>query len=569
MQKYTVRERVSDKDSKELSAYPEFLRNLLFYRGLTSASEAEKFLNPDFEKDAHNPFLMKDMDKAVTRILQAIEKKEKIIVYSDYDADGVPGAVVLSDFLKKIGYQNFEVYIPHRHLEGFGLHIDAIDGFKKSGATLLITIDCGIADVAEVAHAQSLGIDVIVTDHHLPAQTLPPAFAVLDAKQAGCNYPYKMLCGSGVIFKLVQAILQKNRFGLKAGVEKWLLDMVGIATCADMVPLLGENRVLAFYGLKVLRKSPRLGLMKLLRKINVSQSQITEDDIGFMIAPRINAASRMGVPMDAFNLLSTTDETEAGIFTDHLHSINEERKGIVAGYVKELHKRIADRADFAEHPVLVIGDPRWKPSLLGLAANTLMEKYSRPVFLWGREDGTEIKGSCRSDGSVSVVDMMQEVPVGIFTHFGGHSMSGGFAVEHERIHHLEEELHKAYLKTKKEKCDETVFVDSKISLDDITWDNFRLIEKMMPFGLDNPKPIFMFENVVVESVRQFGKKTDHLELIFRNSAGQKISAIGFFAKPEDFATVPAAAKKINLLANFEKSVFGGRTDLRLRIVDVI
>ncbi len=198
-----------------------------------------------------------------------------------------------------------------------------------------------------------------------------------------------------------------------------------------------------------------------------------------------------------------------------------------------------------------------------------MEKYERPVFLWGREDGTEIKGSCRSDGSVSVVDMMQEVPLGIFTHFGGHSMSGGFAVEHERIHHLEEELHKAYLKTKKEKSAEQLFIDATISLDDITWDNFRLIEKMMPFGLNNPKPIFMFENVLIESVRIFGKKQDHLELIFRNFEGNKISTIGFFAKAEDFANVPAAGKKVNLIANFEKSVFAGRTDLRLRLVDIV
>jgi single-stranded-DNA-specific exonuclease len=509
------------------------------------------------------------MDKAVSRILKAIENKEKIIIYSDYDADGVPGAVVLSDFFKKIGATNFEVYIPHRHLEGFGLHKDAIDSFVEKKVTLLITIDCGIADVEEVVHAQSLGIDVIVTDHHLPTNGTPKAFAVLDAKQDGCEYPYKMLCGSGVVYKLIQAILQKNRFGIKVGAEKWLLDMVGIATCADMVPLQGENRVFAYYGLKVLRKSPRLGLMKLLRKMNVSQTNITEDDIGFMIAPRINAASRMGIPMDAFNLLSTTDETEAGLFTDHLHKINEERKGIVAGIVKELHKRIADRLDYETHPVLVIGDPRWKPSLLGLAANTLMEKYKRPVFLWGREDGTEIKGSCRSDGSVDLVEMMQELPDGTLTHFGGHAMSGGFAVEHDRIHHLEEHLHAAYLKKKKDKSAEQIFIDAKLSLDEVTWQNYRSLEKMMPFGLDNAKPIFLFEDVGVESVRQFGKRTEHLELVFRNSTGNKVSAIGFFAKPEDFESVPAVGKKINLVASLEKSVFGGRTELRLRIVDII
>jgi single-stranded-DNA-specific exonuclease len=569
MHKYAVREKIPDLAWNELSLYPEIMRPLLFYRGISSALGAEKYLNPNFDSDTHDPYLMKDMDKAVARILKAFENKEKIIVYSDYDADGVPGAVLFSDFLKKIGVTNFEVYIPHRHLEGFGLNKEAITTFKEKNATLLITIDCGIADVEEVSYAESLGIDVIVTDHHLPVNGTPSAFAVIDAKQNGCEYPYKMLCGTGVVYKLIQAILKKNRFGLKEGGEKWLLDMVGIATCADMVPLQGENRVLAYYGLKVLRKSPRLGLLKMLRKMNVSQTNLTEDDIGFMIAPRINAASRMGLPMDAYNLLSTTDEVQAGIFTDHLHSINEERKGIVAGIVKELHKRIADRLDYETHPVLVLGDPRWKPSLLGLAANTLMEKYKRPVFLWGREDGTEIKGSCRSDGSVDLVEMMQEVPAGVFTHFGGHAFSGGFAVEHDRIHHLEEVLHAAYLKKKKVKEMGKIFIDACLSFDDVTWENFRNLEKMMPFGLDNPKPIFLFENVVVDTVRKFGKRMEHLEIAFKNSVGEKIAAIGFFVKPEDFANVPAAAKKVSLVASMEKSVFGGRTELRLKIVDVI
>ncbi len=569
MQNYSIREAIPVTAQKELQSYPELLRTLLFYRGVETALDAEKYLNPHFEEHCHDPFLMKDMTKAVDRLLKAIENKEKVIVYSDYDADGIPGAVVMSDFLKKIGFTNFEVYIPHRHLEGFGLHSAAIDTFKEKGATLLITIDCGIADVEEVIHAQSLGIDVIITDHHLPVNGVPEAFAVLDSKQDDCQYPYKMLCGSGVIFKFIQAVLKKNRFGLVEGSEKWLLDMVGIATCADMVPLQGENRVFAYYGLKVLRKSPRIGLMKLLRKMKVSQPNITEDDIGFMIAPRINAASRMGIPMEAFNVLTSKDEIEAGMLTEHLHSINEERKGIVASIVKELNSRIEERVEYQTHPVLVMGDPRWKPSLLGLAANTLMEKYKRPVFLWGREDGTEIKGSCRSDGSADVVEVMQAVDVGVFTHFGGHAMSGGFAVTTERIHHLEEELHKAYVLKKKVKDAKAIFIDKKMMLDEVDWNTFKLIEKMMPFGLGNEKPLFMFENIEIDSMKQFGKKKDHLELTFHSHFADKISAIGFFATPEDFDNKPAEKKKINLIASLEKSVFGGRIELRLRIVDIV
>ncbi|MDD4989386.1 MAG: DHH family phosphoesterase, partial [Candidatus Pacebacteria bacterium] len=261
MKSYRVKESIPKDAEKELAEYPELTRHLLFHREIKKRDTAKVFLNPDYYVHVHDPFLLLGMEKAVERILRAIEKKEKICIYSDYDMDGIPGAIVLSDFFKKIGYfENIRVYIPHRHDEGFGLNHDALLDIAKEGAKLLITIDCGIADPKEVAHANRLGLDVIVTDHHLPGPKLPEAFAILNPK-CSPKYPFQDLCGSGVVFKLIQAILKKNNFGLKEGVEKWLLDMVGMATCSDMVPLVGENRVFAHYGLKVLRKSPRVGLM--------------------------------------------------------------------------------------------------------------------------------------------------------------------------------------------------------------------------------------------------------------------------------------------------------------------
>ncbi|MDQ3076557.1 MAG: DHH family phosphoesterase, partial [bacterium] len=229
MDKYTVREALSSEIDKKLEAYPELLRALLFYRNIDTPEKAHEFLNPNYETGVHDPFLMKDMDKAVDRILRAIVKKEKILIYSDYDADGIPAAVVMHDFFKSIGYENFNIYIPHRHDEGYGLHIEAVDTFKEQGVNLLITLDCGIVDHEQVKHAMDLGIDVIVTDHHVPSDTLPEAYAVVNSKRNDCEYPYDMLCGSGVAFKLVQGILQRNRFNLKEGAEKWLLDMVGLA----------------------------------------------------------------------------------------------------------------------------------------------------------------------------------------------------------------------------------------------------------------------------------------------------------------------------------------------------
>jgi single-stranded-DNA-specific exonuclease len=553
-------------------AYPTFLQTLLTNRGINTPEAAEKFLNPDYERDTHDPFLLKDMDKVVPRILQAVEKNEKVVIYSDYDADGIPGAVTLHDFFKKIGFNNFTNYIPHRHNEGFGLHHEAIEEFAKQKVNLIVTIDCGIADVSEAKKIKELGMDLIITDHHEPPETLPDAFAIIDHKRKDCQYPFKGLCGSGVIYKVIQAILLKKDFGLKKGAEKWFLDMVGIATLSDMVPLVDENRALAFYGLKVLRKSPRVGLMKLLRLLKVEQNELTEDDIGFTISPRINAASRMGNPEDAFNLFATDDEEKADIYARHLDKINSERKGVVAAMAKEVKKIMEKRLSDGEtkKKVLVIGNPEWKPSLLGLVANSLKDDHGCPVFLWGRDGGNILKGSCRSDGSVDLVELMRGVDAGILGEQGGHAMAGGFSVLQEKIHLLEEKLNESYEKITAGgnfKLEEAI-PDMKISFDEVNLDNYRMIEKLAPFGKDNPKPLFLFEKAKVENVKIFGKEQNHLELTFSNSKARPIKCIGFFLKPDSFGPELKIGDKINLLANFEKSTFRGFTELRLRIVDI-
>ena len=250
MSKYAVREAPSDEIEKELLGYSPLVRQLLYGRGIVSVEEAEKFLNPNYDTHTHDPFALKDMEKAVERILLAVQNDERIAIFSDYDADGIPGAVVLHDFFKRIGYLNFENYIPDRHGEGFGLNGLAIEKLAERGAKVLVTIDCGITGVDEALRAKELGMDLIITDHHLPVLVLPSAFAILNPKQSDCAYPEKMLCGSGVVFKLVQALTSKLKtinLQLSIGWEKWLLDMVGLATLSDMVPLVGENRVFAHY----------------------------------------------------------------------------------------------------------------------------------------------------------------------------------------------------------------------------------------------------------------------------------------------------------------------------------
>ncbi|MCK9352019.1 MAG: single-stranded-DNA-specific exonuclease RecJ [Candidatus Paceibacterota bacterium] len=555
--------------SQELEKFPPLTRKLLVSRGIATLPEAEKFLHPDWDRDSFDPFLIFNMEKAVDRILLAIKNDEKIVLYTDYDCDGIPAGVILHDFFKKIGYKNFENYIPHRHDEGYGVNIPAVEKFAERGATLMITADLGITDTDSVARAQELGIDVIVTDHHLAQEgKVPLAYAVIDSKQAEDTYPDPMLCGAGVAFKLVQALIKRGHFPQIAdGWEKWLLDMAGLSTIADMVPLKNENRLFAHYGLKVLRKSRRKGLNLLLQKNKINKEHLSEDDIGFMIAPRINAASRMDHPLRAFELLSTNDDARAEELADWLNHLNDQRKGLTASMIKDAKGRLRARELFE---VIVIGHPEWEPGILGLAANNLVEEFKRPVFVWGRDTDGKIKGSCRSDGTVSLVELMGLTREGVFLQFGGHAEAGGFTVSSEEIHTLEKELSDAYRAMEKIVKAKTVAVDGELSLDDVTWDTYKEIEAFAPFGMANPKPIFSFMNAEIAAIKKFGKAKEHLELEFRNSHGGRIPAIGFFVGEKNFPEVLLGrGEKVNLIATLEKSVFRNYPELRLRIVDIL
>ena len=554
--------------SSTLSSYPELVQTLLKNRGITDFDEAERFLNPSYERDILDPFGILNMERAVNRILSAIESGEHIAIFADYDADGIPGAALFNDFLKKIGYKNFEVYIPHRNIEGYGLTIKAIDALASHHVTLIVTIDCGIADVEEAAYAKELGIDVIITDHHLTQEVLPPAYTVLDSKQPGDTYGDSMLCGAALAWKLVCALLIRRgeEWGVPAGWEKWLLDMAGLSTVADLAPLQNENRALAYYGLTVLRKSKRLGLLALFEKMNMAQNTVTEDDIGFMIGPRINAAGRMGNPMDAFHLLSAETKKEADEYAEKLMYLNDARKGIVASMVKEARRHLETRE---LRDVIVVGNPLWKPGLVGLVASSLAETYTRTVFVWGRSDDGEIKGSCRSDGTVNLVDLMTSVRKEVFLGVGGHELAGGFSVSSDGIHVLEDELVSAYQIVKKQKEGSTVSAEATLSLADVNWVNWKHIATFAPFGIGNPKPTFIFEKVSIAEVRYFGKERTHLELSFENSG---VKAILFFAKASNEEHgkqgVLVAGDIVDLVATMEVNTFRNKRELRLRIVNI-
>ncbi|MDP2650174.1 MAG: DHH family phosphoesterase, partial [bacterium] len=466
----------------------------------------------------------------------------------------------------------FVNYIPHRNEEGFGFHKAAVDKLSRDGVTLIITVDVGTADNETVQHAIELGVDAIVTDHHLPNGTLPEAVAFLNPKQKGETYPFSGLCGAGVAFKLAEALLAKGRTSGKAwaqdvpeGWEKWLLDMVAIATVADMVPLTGENRVLAYYGLMVLRKSRRPGIAALCRKIRLSQSELSEDDIGFSIAPRINAASRMDSPEDAFTLLATADVSEAENAAAKLDRINNHRKAHVAAIVRTLKGRFSDAE--LEAPVLVAGNPKWSPALLGLAASSLVDTYQKPVCLWGREGTGTLKGSCRSDGSANIVEMLEAAGEAL-TQYGGHEHAGGFAVAKEAVHTLDSTLQEAYGRVATEKPELTHEADAVVNGTPLA-SLFRFLLPLAPFGVGNAKPVFKFSGGLFETVRTFGKSDAHVELMVRFGGSEPFRCVRFFSSVEHFTRRPEVQKRADILGTVERSTWNGASRIEVRVIDIV
>lgn len=559
MQKtYRVHERLHDN----------LLEHLMLARGVTPEGFTD-FLEPDYVAHSHDPFLLPGMDVAVDRIVSAIKNSEPVCVWSDYDADGVPGGVMLTQFLRDMGL-SVRHYIPHRHKEGYGLNVEGLEELAGQWYKLVITCDLGTTEVEQIAYANSRGIDVIVTDHHLEPAVLPEALAVINPKLSTSKYPFDGLCGAGVAWKLVQGVLAKHRpEGFTEGKEKWYLDLVGIGTLSDMVPLVGENRMLAQFGLRVMRRGRRPGLAALLKLLRIQPRTLTEDDIGFMVSPRINAASRMDSPEAAAKLLATQDAEEASALAFALNKINDERKALVATTVKEVNKRMSLGGHDA--PVIVMGSPSWRPGILGLVANSLVEAHHKPVFLWGRDYGglpreSEglLRGSCRSEGVTNVVELMHAAG-DVFDHCGGHAASGGFALLEEKAHELPGALNKAYeaLKSQGAKAKEIV-VDRELDLSELPH-TLSHLERLAPFGIGNAKPLFIFPHATVGSVKTFGKQQNHLQLSLADEFN-RVDGIAFFSTPDSFQKRPATGERVDVVGNVERD---WRGTPRVRIVDIL
>jgi len=544
--------------------------SLLERRGFTGDAAAA-FLAPDYESHTHPAELLADCDAATARTLAAMDRGERVAIYADFDCDGIPGAALLFELFAKLAYQNVEVYIPHRDREGYGFHRDAIDALASRGVTLIITVDVGTTAVDAIAYAKEKGIDVIVTDHHEILSALPAAVAVLNPKRE--PYPFPHLCGTGVAFKFAQALLRRGRaegrepfVGIPTGWEKWLLDLVAIATVADMVPLVGENRALVHWGLMVLRKTSRPGIAALCLKIRLRRDQITEEDIGFSIAPRINAASRMDEPMLAWKLLTTRDQSEAQTLAAMLESLNASRKGVVGGIVKEAKKRVSVR-DQKSDRVIVLGDPEWKPSLLGLAANSIVGEHGGIVCLWGRDALGRLKGSCRSDGSISVVKLFESARDS-FEEYGGHAASGGFTLADGAVHALPQRLAEAALALEASASPESAAFDALVSLREISMSLWRDLSRLSPYGLGNPKPVFRIDQVQIGSLKRFGKEKNHVEVMLScPDTGARVRAYDFFRAPDGFSQPLEEGAMSSVIGTIERDAFRGGVSLRL--VDVL
>ncbi len=472
---------------------------LLANRGIDSVEGASDFLKCALSS-CHDPFLLKDMDRAVDRIKKAVSGSEKILVYGDYDVDGITSVTLLSSALKNLG-ANVETYIPNRVEEGYGLNLAAIKKAQRDGVTLIITVDCGITAFKEIDYAKSLGIDVVVTDHHeILESRLPSASAIINPLQPGCEYPFKHLAGVGLAYKLVKALYDGTQFFAED-----FLDLVSLGTVADIAPLVGENRILARHGLEELNKRERVGLKALMDVGGLSGKEILSGHIGFILGPRINAMGRVGSPQKALDLLLTKNEDEAMTLAKILDTENRNRQKIEKGILEEALSKVEREVNFKNHRVIVLASENWHPGVIGIVASRIVDRFYRPAILISLS-GKHGKGSGRSIESFHLFEYLNRCK-DILMGFGGHESACGITIEKERIAEFRDRINEEAAK----ESDESIFspkldLDMDVPLNMLNEDVIKEIEGLSPFGPDNPRPVLSSHNLVVkDGPRQIGK----------------------------------------------------------------
>ena len=552
------------------------LTNLLVQRGIDTVEKAKKFFSPAL-RDLHDPFLMKDMDKAVERIEKAVKAGEKVMIYGDYDVDGTTAVALVYKFLSQIGHKNLSFYIPDRYVDGYGISIRSIDHAVRKGVTLVIALDCGIKAVEKVVYAKERGVDFIICDHHLPAEEIPQAVAVLDPKRTDCNYPFDELSGCGVGFKLVEAYARRNKIPF-AEIEH-LLDLLVVSIASDIVPLVGENRILAYYGLRKLNSSPSKGLLSIIKICGLENHNITVDDIVFKIGPRINAAGRMRMDEDdenaapsgghaAVSLLIEGDAQEAAKFGEVIDSFNQDRKSIDRNVTQEAHDYVESHPKLKALKSTVIYNPKWMKGIVGIVASRLIETYYRPTVVLTKSNGF-VTGSARS---VAGFDLYQAIEScsDLLENFGGHMYAAGLTMREENV----EAFTKRFNDYVENNIDPNILVpqvdiDCELLFSEITDDFYSQLNNFQPFGPGNSAPVFMTRSVSNRGdAKLVGVECDHLrmDLMQREKPHTTIPAIAF-QQPTHYEWV-RAGKPVSVCYQIVENHYRGTVSKQLRIKDI-
>lgn len=544
--------------SRALGVEP-IIASLLVQRGVKTFEEAQKFFRPSLE-DLHDPYLMKDMDKAVWRIEKAIADGENIMVYGDYDVDGTTSVALLSSFLKSY-YPNVSTYIPDRYDEGYGVSYKGIDFANDNDFTLIIALDCGIKAIDKIAYASEKNIDFIICDHHRPGSEIPKAVAVLDPKRDDCKYPYKELCGCGVGFKLIQALAEKQ--GLQIDDLLPYLDLVATAIGADIVPITGENRVLAYYGLKVINSYPRTGFQAILNQIKKETLTIT--DVVFIIAPRINAAGRMKHGNHAVTLLTETDSEKAEIFAAEIETFNTDRREADKRITEEALQQIIENKE-EERMTTVVYQEDWHKGVIGIVASRLTETYYRPTLVFTKS-GDRLAASARSVKDFDVYNALESCSEHI-EQFGGHKYAAGLTLLEEEFEKFKVAFERVVSETIEPRLlSPEISIDAEIDLNDITPKFYRILKQFGPFGPGNMTPTFMTQNLMDTGWGKcVGKDESHLRVVVKQRSSNQFTGIGFgLADKQDVA---CNGKPFKAVYSIDENEWQGNVSLQLRLKDI-
>lgn len=542
--------------SEDLDGFQPLLTKLLIQRGIEDFEKAKQFFRPNL-KHLHDPFLMKDMLKAVKRILKAIDLQEEIIIYGDYDVDGTCSVSMMYSFFKKF-YPNVQTYIPDRYMEGYGISKQGIDYAFEQNAKLVIALDCGIKAKEKIDYANTLGVDFIICDHHLPDNHVPNAVAVLDPKQHDCNYPYKELCGCGVGFKLLQALAQHMQFSENEVYE--LLDFVAVAICADIVPITGENRILTHYGLRKINDQPRPGIKALLQSL---KRKVDVSEVVFVIAPRINAAGRMQHAEIAVNLLTATDDETATAVAKQIETLNTDRRDtdqLITEEALEMIQRHNEQKRFTS----VVYAPHWHKGVIGIVASRLIETYYRPTLVFA-DSGDVLAASARSVKGFDIYSAIEQSKHYLIQ-FGGHKYAAGLTLEKKNYSDFKmhfEQVVKSQID--KELLIPELKIDLLINPSEIDAKTLRLLNKFGPFGPGNMRPVFLSEKVEIVEKRLIGQEEQHLKFYINSGAGKTLEAVGFnmASQAHDIHN----GDRVNMVYSITENYWNGNKTIQLKLKD--